>query len=275
MKPLPFSWKRSGVIFSLLTVALLGGCPLNHVPNGGRSGPVGVVEMDQNTDPRFFLRNRDGVIGVLKTAGREIRLDGKRVARDIRIRNGAHVATGPASAAILQFSAPAGGDCGLEVLDFRHGRIYGTAKRCGHRVATHQGVMETRGASATYHVGIRGPGETIFTAIGGAASVWRHAEPGFVVEVPGYHQVVLFADGISRPRRVSPEEVAEITNWRKNFWRLREAETAPPRRDPDEDSRIRLLEELKRRRERSRTPERVDPLERRPRLDPQERDVLK
>lgn len=270
MKALPFSWKRSGVIVSLLTVALLGGCPPIPKPNGGGGGPAGVVEMDQNTDPRFFLRNRDGVIGVLKTAGREVRLDGKRVARDIRIRNGVHVATGPASAAIFQFSAPAGGDCGLEVLDFRHGRIYGAARRCGHRVATNAGVMETRGASATYHAENRVPGKTIFTAIAGAASVWRHAEPGFVVQVPGYHQVVLSADGISRPRRVSPEEVAEITNWRKNFWRIREAQTQQNRRDRDEDSRIRLLEELKRRRERSRTPERVEPPERRPqpRVDP-------
>ena len=82
MKALPFSWKRSGVIVSLLTVALLGGCPPIPTPNGGGGGPAGVVEMDQNTDPRFFLRNQGGVIGVLKTAGREVRQIGRASCRE-------------------------------------------------------------------------------------------------------------------------------------------------------------------------------------------------
>lgn len=227
MKPIPFPWKRSGVIFGLLTLALLAGCPPNPTPNDGRTGPVGVVEMDQNTDPRFILRNQQGGIGRLKIAGNDVRLDGKRMLRDTPIQNGAHVATGSNSAAIVQFSVPPGSDCGLEIRDFMHGRLYGQAEKCNHMVATNAGVMETRLGASSYHVETMNNGVTIFTAIKGQALVWRHANPSSVVPVPGYHQVVLSRDGISPVRMVTPEEVVAITGWRKNFWRLREARIQP------------------------------------------------
>ncbi|WP_373501231.1 hypothetical protein [Desulfococcus sp.] len=269
MKPSLFAVKKIGAIFSLLMIALPAGCV--SPPSGGGSGPASVVEMDQNTDPRFFIRNQPGAIGRLKTAGNDVRLDGKRVLRDMRIQNGAHVATGPASAAIIQFSPAAGIDCGLEVRDFRHGRIYGSAKRCGHIVSTNQGVMETPGAEASYHVETRDDGETVFTAINGQASVWRHANPSDVRRVPGYHQVVLSRDGISPIRRVTPGEVQAMTRWRKNFWRLREAriEPTPPASDPD--SRGGILLDIWKIFDNSRSRDRVTPsdTDSRPNAEPQ------
>jgi hypothetical protein len=214
---------RIGAAFTLMMLALLAGCPSISPPNGRPDGPPsGVVEMDQNTDPRFNLRHRRGRIGWLKIAGNEVRLNGRRVVRDTYIQNGTHVTTGPASAAIIDFLPSTGVDCGLEIGDFRHGRIFGLAEQCGHLVVTEQGAMETRGWPATYHVEARGDRETVFTAIGGEAAVWRHAEPERVVFVPSYHQVRLSRTRISPPRRVSPGEVASITRWRENFQRWRE-----------------------------------------------------
>lgn len=230
MKPQRFDFfTRIGAIFNLLTVILLVGCPPFPPPNGGPIGPPsGVVELDQNTDPRFFLTHRQGTIGRLKIAGNAVRLNGRRVERDINVPNGAHVSTGPASAAIIDFFPAGGLDCGLEIRDFRHGRLYGQAERCGHTVTTDQGAMETRGGQASYHVEARGDGVTVFTAISGEAAVWRHNDPSAVVVVPSYHQVTLSYGWISPPRRVSRGEVASITRWRENFRRWRQEFQPPP-----------------------------------------------
>lgn len=217
-------------MFNLLTVALLAGC-LVLTPDGRRTGPpLGVVEMDQNTDPRFFLRNQQGTIGFLKKAGNNVRLNGKRVMRDTYIQNGAHVSTGVASAAIIEFFSSIESDCGIEVRNFRKGRLFGLAERCGHIVVTDQGVMETLRWPASYHVETQAAGVTIFTAINGQASVWLHSNPSNVVVVPGYHQVNLSYQKISTPRRVTPGEVESITRWRKNFRRY---ETTVIEPDPD------------------------------------------
>lgn len=138
--------KWIGAIFTLMVLALLVGCPPISPQNGGRSGPPsGVVEMDQNTDPRFFLRHSRGAIGRLKVAGYEVRLNSRRVVRDVNIQNNARVSTGPASAAVIEFFPSRPQDCGLEVRDFRHGRIFGQTERCSHLVMTEQGAMDTRG----------------------------------------------------------------------------------------------------------------------------------
>ena len=214
---------RTGATFFLMALLLIIGCLPTSPQNSGRGGPPsGVVEMDQNTDPRFFLRYQPGAVGRLKVAGNEIRLNGRRIVRDVNIQNGAHVSTGPASAAVIDFFPSREEDCGLEVRDFRHGRIFGLTEQCGHLVMTDQGVMETRGRKATYHVEARGDRETVFTAIEGEASVWRHADPGDVVFVPSYHQVRLSRNWISPPRRVSRNEAESIIHWRKNFRQWRE-----------------------------------------------------
>ena len=216
MTPPLFAGKKISVMFNLIMVVLLAGCVTT--PSVGQNGPPsGVVEMDQNTDPRFFIRNQLGAIGFLKTAGNEVRLNGRQVVKDTYIQNGAHVSTGLESGAIITFFVREESDCGLEVRDFRRGRLFGVAERCGHIVVTDQGVMETRGWPASYHVEIPGAGVTVFTAINGQTSVWLHSNPSYVVVVPSYHQVSLSHDWISVPRRVTPGEVESITRWRRNF----------------------------------------------------------
>jgi hypothetical protein len=221
MKPPRLDFKKISVMFNLLTVALLAGC-LVLTPDGRRTGPPsGVVEMDQNTDPRFFLRNQQGAIGFLKRAGNNVMLNGKKVMGDIRIQNGAHVSTGVASAAIIEFFPSIDSDCMIEVRNFRKGRLYGLAQQCGHIVVTDQGVMETSRWKASYHAETQAAGVTIFTAINGQASVWLHSNPSNVVVVPDYHQVRLSYNQISAPRRVTPGEVESMTRWRKNFQRYK------------------------------------------------------
>lgn len=215
--------KWIGAIFTLMVLALLVGCPPISPQNGGPSGPPsGVVEMDQNTDPRFFLRHSRGAIGRLKVAGYEVRLNSRRVVRDVNIQNNARVSTGPASAAVIEFFPSRPQDCGLEVRDFRHGRIFGQTERCSHLVMTEQGAMDTRGGKAAYHVEARGNRETFFTVIEGEASVWCHANPNYIVVVPSHHQVSLSRTWLSPPRRVSRGEIMSITRWRKNFRQWRE-----------------------------------------------------
>lgn len=215
-------------MFTLLMVTLLAGC-LVLTPDGRRTGPPsGVVEMDQNTDPRFFLRNQQGAIGFLKRAGNNVMLNGKKVMGDTRIQNGAHVSTGVASAAIIEFFPSIESDCMIEVRNFRKGRLYGLAQQCGHIVATDQAVMETSRWKASYHAETQAAGITIFTAIDGQASVWLHSNPSNVVVVPSYHQVRVSYSQISAPRRVTPGEVESITRWRKNFQRYKMTEIEAP-----------------------------------------------
>jgi len=228
MKPLRLDVKRFGLLGLLPMVALLTGCPPLPQSDGGSGGPPsGVVEMDQNTDPRFFLRHREGAIGRIMIAGKAVRLDGRKLVRDSYIPNGGHVSTGPASAAIIEFFQSGGMECRLDIREFRHGRIYGSTDRCGHMVATDQGVMETAGWTASYHVNTRDEGVTVFTVINGEARVWRHADPSRVVPVPSYHQVELSRTRISPPRKVTPGEVEAITQWRGNFKRLRDIYQSP------------------------------------------------
>ncbi len=227
MKSSLFGFKWVCVMFTLLMVTLLAGCiPL--APDGRQTGPPsGVVEMDQNTDPRFFLRNQQGAIGFLKRAGNNVMLNGKKVMGDTRIPNGAHVSTGVASAAIIEFFPSIESDCMIEVRNFRKGRLYGLAQQCGHIVATDQGVMESSRWKASYHAETQAAGVTIFTAINGQASVWLHSNPSNVVVVPGYHQVRILPDQISTPRAVTPGEVSSITRWRENFKLYKQQEIEP------------------------------------------------
>ncbi len=211
-----FNFKQIALMCCLIIFMPLSACVI-PIMNGKPSGPPsGVVEMDQNTDPRFFFRNQQDLIGYLKVAGKNVRLDGKKVTRKIRIQNGAHVTTGPASAAIIEFFPSLERECGIEVREFRYGRLYGLASQCGQIVITNQGAMETQDSLASYHVETYG-GETVFTAIHGQAAVWLQSNPSLVVMVPSYHQVRLLPDQISTPRSVTPGEVASLTRWRENF----------------------------------------------------------
>jgi hypothetical protein len=223
-----FTFNKISIMCSMMMGLFLTGCVV-PVLNGKQSGPPsGVVEMDQNTDPRFFFRNQQDFIGRLKVAGNEVRLDGKKVRSNTRIRNGAHVSTGSASAAIIEFFPSMERDCAIEVREFRYGRLYGLAAQCGQIVTTNQGAMETRGSPTSYHVETHGGGETVFTAIKGHASVWLHSNPSYVVVVPSYHQVRLLQDQISTPRMVTPAEVTSITRWRENFRRYRQEIDSTP-----------------------------------------------
>lgn len=228
MNALRIDRRKFGMLFHLLLVASLAGCPPLPKSGGTPIGPiVGVIEMDQNTDPRFYLGNLRAAIGWLKVAGNAVRLNGKPIPKDTYIQNGDHISTGPASAAMIDFFPPGEERYRLDVRDFRHGRLYGNANLCGHMVVTDQGAMETWDRSASYHIEIRGDGVSVFTVINGQASVWRHSDPSLVVMVESYQQVELSHAWITPPRRVAPSEVDSITHWRKNFGPLREKYQTP------------------------------------------------
>jgi hypothetical protein len=229
-----FNFKKIALMCSFLMVLLLTGC-VTPLKNGRHNGPPsGVVEIDQNTDPRFFIHNQPGVIGYLRTAGNDVRLNGRRGVRDTNIQNGAHVSTGLASAAIVEFFPSIDRHCKLEVSAFKHGRIYGHADLFSHIVVTDAGVMESSGWPASYHVEAQMAGVTVFTAITGQFSVWLHSDPLKVLVVPSYHQVSLFHNYITPPDGVARDEVELITQWRKNFpFFKKETQTIPNVSDSD------------------------------------------
>lgn len=239
-------YRKIGVIFGLIMIAMLAGCPPFPPQDDGFDGPPsGVVEMDQNTDPRFFLRPHRGVIGWLKIAGNEVRLNGRRLVRDTLIKNGAHVSTGLKSAAVIEFIPSRDMSCELEIQNFQKGRIYGQVTKCSHIVTSQYGTMETRRWPTTYHVGALGANVTVFTVIQGQASVWLHDDPGKEVIVPSYHQVILSRTQISPPRNVSPDEINSITNWRLNFQRYdKDVVKDPELRNPETDRLRELLDRL-------------------------------
>lgn len=234
MKCRIFILKKFAFIFNFLLVLLLTACVV-PLQNGRHNGPPsGVVEMDQNTDPRFFIRNQPGGIGYLRVAGNDVRLNGKRGIRDTRIQNGAHVSTGHASAAIIEFFPSIERFNRLEVRAFKHGRIYGRADGFSHMVVTDSGVMESSSWPASYHVEAQISGVTMFTAISGQFSVWLHSDPLNPVVVPSHYQVSLFHNYISPPAMVTRNEVESITQWRKNFQLYKqESHSIPTGFDPD------------------------------------------
>ena len=242
------------VVLSMMMLALPVGC----VPVGPRNGggierpdgrhdrpPSGVVEMDQNTDPRFYRSDYRGVIGRLKIAGNKVRLNGRRLDRDSDIESGDHVSTGPASAAIIEFVPFSDSRCGFEIRDLWKGRIYGSTDWCFHMVSMDRGVMETRQGPASYHVDARDAETTVITAIDGETLVWLRSNPEYKVTVPSYHQVSMSHSRISPPQRVSRSDVVSITNWRENFRRYRKRPvTVPDLKDWKLEEVLRTMDSL-------------------------------
>ncbi len=223
MKLTRFNSLRIFLIINVLIISSLSGCPSVSQQVAGfqeNLGPSGVVEMDQNTDPRFFLPQERGRIGRLKIAGDEVFLNDVPVNRDVDINNGDHVATGDASWAVIEFSRVWSQACRIETRNLLRGRIYGIVRKCGHFVTAYQSAMETMQGTESYHVQIVSENEIVFTAIQGPIKVWLQFDPSYFQEVPSYHQVTVSDGQISPPENVKGE-IGRITGWRDNFRRLR------------------------------------------------------
>ncbi len=126
------------LLFSLLA-ALSSACePLPPRPDPAvRDG--GLVELDENTEPRFVYSDRTGSIGILRVAGNNVFVNGDRVTRSMDLPNNALVSTGLGSGARIDFLGGPGGQCRIGIEEFRTGRLYAETQRCLQQVGTPEG----------------------------------------------------------------------------------------------------------------------------------------
>lgn len=173
----------------------------------------GYIELDENTDPRFFKQTAPGTtIGQLEVRGREVVLNGQRVDRAQRISDGSHLRTGAGSWAKIHFSGKYGDACaeGIRVEDFRMGKLYGVTHRCEMRVEMPQGHASADTTRTRFHIALSNRSAEV-TVVQGVARV---APPGqAAVIVRAKQEAILTPSGVSGPRGVSDAEIRERLRW--------------------------------------------------------------
>ncbi len=199
-------------------IVLLSACTAAPMRLSESAPQGGYVLHDENTTPRFWHHGRPtDVIATLYTDGRNIFLDDRRVTVNTPIRNGAHVRTGPDSGALVAFEPANRGQCQIEVRDIFAGRILGnTGGDCFHSLETPQGSGRSETRSTEYHVDVR-TGRTELTILSGQMEVRLRGAPGSRVTVNAFEEVLLSADGIIGPRRVSRAAIVQRTGWKQKF----------------------------------------------------------
>jgi hypothetical protein len=207
-------WTRAGRLPAISALALtLAAC--EPIPQGPRPD-AGFVELDENTDPRFVHYDRAGIIGVLRVAGDAVFLDGTKLARETRLRNEGHVATGPASGARIELSPGTGRACSIGVVEFRRGNLYGETRSCVHELRSVEGTARADRAFATYHASAL-PGRTVLMVIEGTMRVWPTNDPSKAVPVGPMQGVEVRPRSVIGPRRLTEAEVRARTAWRDRF----------------------------------------------------------
>ncbi len=202
--------------FLSLVLSACGPIPQDGIPGGG-TGPTdgGLVELDENTDPRLVHSGAMGIIGTLRTDGENVFLNGERVTGPARVPNNAHLRTGTRSGARVDFRGDGYG-CRIGVVDLHMGNLYGETVGCQHQVETPQGAGRSGLERTVYSVRMLGQ-RTELTVFTGSAEAWIWRDPQHRVPVRAYQEVILSATGIIGPRPVSGLEARQRIAWRSRF----------------------------------------------------------
>jgi hypothetical protein len=197
----------------ILVCATICGCfppqRTGQFPSGG------LVELDENTDPRLVHSGAMEIIGTLRTDGEKVFLNRARVTGSARVPNNAHLSTGPRSGARVEFVGGRNG-CQIDVQGLYTGKIYGETVDCGHQVETRQGAGRADQQGTIYSVRML-RGDTELTVLKGTAKAWIWRNPKRSVPVKAYEEVILTGTGIIGPRPISALEARERVAWRSKF----------------------------------------------------------
>ena len=181
----------------------------------GTAGAGGFVQLDENTDPRFLHSARRDSIGVLRTDGNDVYLNGNRVSGPVSVPNNGHVRTGPGSGARVDFRAGPR-DCLIRAVEFRSGRLYGETQQCAQQVETQPGAARSGQPRTAYQVRLSGQRAEV-TVVNGIVDVWLSQKPGDRRTVRAAQEAILTPVAIEGPRDLTRDEVRQRTEWRAKY----------------------------------------------------------
>jgi len=173
------------------------------------------IEFDQNTDPRITVRGQNGEIADIWPAGSNVFVNGNNLTRRSPLDNYAFVRTGSNSAARIDIYRTQG-VCGVEVSEFKIGKMYGDTNRCRHEVRTEHSVSNASPGDTEYHIDVR-QGATILTVVSGSVMIWPIASPAQAIELQSGAEVRVNRNNIRKRIRVSERDIYERIKWRDQY----------------------------------------------------------
>lgn len=214
----------SGRKWVLLLPMLLPGCqttPVREAPSG--TEPDSVVELDENTDPRFVSRSRGGVIGRIRVDGQNVFLNNKPVIRRARLSNGARIHTGANSGARIELKAYRA--CQYYIEDFHTGKIYGNTDACGHNVVMGNATGQSTQMQTRY---VMDAGEAVVTLIAGEMQLALLSNPQKHIKLSAFQEARVTPAGLVGPIPVSAQTIRERMRWRSKFKYDKPAQSQSP-----------------------------------------------
>ncbi len=176
--------------------------------------PDSVVELDENTDPRFFSRSRGGVIGWIGIDGKQVFLNKQQLARGTDVPNGASIRTGPNSGARLELKTY--NHCRYSIEDFRTGKIYGNTDACNHNIVLRNAAGRSTQVQTRYLLEANNDGAVV-TVIAGEMRLVLLTNPGERITLTAFQEGRITPGGLVGPLPVDARTIRERMSWRSKF----------------------------------------------------------
>ncbi|MGR9116150.1 MAG: hypothetical protein ACU85E_10320 [Gammaproteobacteria bacterium] len=209
--------KVCNIVSSLGTTYLLAACAatpiLRDFPPGTQG--AGFVELDENTEPRFY---RDPVsssikVGTLYVSGNNAYINRSQVAKTTAITNNAFVNTGSKSSVRIEFENEKG-MCVIHIEEFREGKGYGDTTSCLHTIETTHADSQLQ--NSIYHFDVS-PQQTEVTVLRGLAKLSLRSFPSQTINIHEGEEAILTDNSIIGPRPVPPDEITRRVRWRDHY----------------------------------------------------------
>jgi len=198
-----------GTMSAAITIVVLAGVTL-------RAQEVfSIIELDENTDPHFSMRHKNGEIGLIKPAGKKVFVNSQNIRERMAFRNNDHVLTKSKSAARIEFLNGQSA-CQIAVSDFQEGNLYGDNGNCAHWINTPHAETRTGVSDTKYHMSVSNK-ETEITVLSGAISASLVAGAASAVTINAGQDAVLTSKGIKGPDSVSNKKIQKRTKWRQRY----------------------------------------------------------
>lgn len=209
----------------LLSV-LISGCqtaPVREPPSGIE--PDSVVELDENTDPRFVSRTREGFIGRISIDGQQVFLNNQQLTRSASVPNGAVIRTGGNSGARVALKTY--NKCRYFIEDFRKGRIYGNTDACGHSVVMDYATGQSTQTQTRYVMEAE-EDRAVVTLIAGKMRLALLRNPGERIVLTAFQEARVTPTGLVGPLPVDATTIRERLRWRSSFKFDKPSPSKPP-----------------------------------------------
>lgn len=197
------------IMSSAITIIVLAGVTL-------RAQEVfSIIELDENTDPRFSMQHKNGEIGLIKPAGKRVFVNSQNIRERMALRSNDHVLTKSKSAARIEF-VNGQSACQIAVSDFMEGNLHGDNGSCAHEVRTTHATTQTGASDTKYHISVSGK-KTEITVLSGTITAALATDTTSVVTINAGQDAVITHKGITGPDSVSNKKIQKRTKWRQRY----------------------------------------------------------